>query len=679
MIPAHGGESNTTGRVSPPGSSPDNSHHAPALTALVAALVAPGTPCQRVRPHIERGPGTPATDGRALTAPASVARRLLEGRPTVAPLRPDLVALDIDGCATPRVLEELGRMAAAHGGQRAYRAASGSSMSEHHAYAVPAVERAAFIAAVEDMRTRWGLDGRDIPAGRAVALDIRAGDGGGVRLPWSAPIKSGGQPVRPLHPVHGYAVGPWECLDALEAALRAVGLPLEPAPRPSRSRARTATTAADTAVLDALDALEVEARDAATGAAALRRARRGITARPDGLESLEPWEREALERRPTVGQRSHAALIAGRVLWAHGYRAWADVAPMVEHFPALVKWRGRGDADAAAWWARESARWEAHTPRMSAADAATVEAWRTAGRAMPPALEAALWGVLEVMGQRGGITARPVAVRDLVTVGGAASTRSAHRRLCELVDIGVLEVARAWADGPEDEAARYTLTEPSEWGKLAQEYTGGALPPALEPPHPVWLEVGHTARRVLEHMTTGTGWTLTALSTLTGLDRGTVRAHVRELERVGLVTLTGRRWSVAPVLDLDGAGERVDAVGAHGRRCALVEVERTAWRAETVTELERAARELEAARAAVRADAERRRPVVVEVVEPVEVERVTAAAARAVVAGDAGRGWPVGGELELFGAVAATGGGGAAGGAPPDWFADGGGRSRWGA
>ena len=296
MIPAHGGESNTTGRVSPP-SSPDNSHHAPALTALVAALVAPGTPCQRVRPHIERGPGTPATDGRALTAPASVAARLLEGRPTVAPLRPDLVALDIDGCATPRVLEELGRMAAAHGGQRAYRAASGSSMSEHHAYAVPAVERAAFIAAVEDMRGRWGLDGRDIPAGRAVALDIRAGDGGGVRLPWSAPIKSGGQPVRPLHPVHGYAVGPWECLDALEAALRAVGLPLEPAPRPSRSRARTATTAADTAVLDALDALEVEARR--------RYGVPGAASRP-GRTAWSRWSRGS-GRRWSVGPRSASA------------------------------------------------------------------------------------------------------------------------------------------------------------------------------------------------------------------------------------------------------------------------------------------------------------------------------------------------------------------------------------
>ena len=130
------------------------------------------------------------------------------------------------------------------------------------------------------------------------------------------------------------------------------------------------------------------------------------------------------------------------------------------------------------------------------------------------------------------------------------------------------------------------------------------------------------------------------------------------------------------MLDLDGAGERVDAVGAHARRVSLVEVERAAWRAETVAEQDRAARDLETARAGVRADAERRRPVVVEGVE--RVERVESSAARAVVAGDPLRGWPVGVEVSMFGA-AAVAGGGSSGGAPPGWFADGGGRSRWGA
>lgn len=675
MIPANGGESNTTGRVShtAPASSPDNTHHAPALTALVAALVAPRTPCRRVRPLVERGPGIPDTDGRPLTSPGSVAARLLERRPVVAELRPDLVVLDLDGCATRPVLSALDAVAVEHGARLAYRAASGSRASEHHAYAVPEVERGAFVAAVESMRSAHGLDGSVQESGRWLDLDIR--DGLDVRLPWSAPIKPGGMVVQPLHPDTGVAVGPWECLDTLETALGAAGLPEQHPGRPRRSTRRTtATTAPDAGVLDTLDALEIEDRDASTGPAALRHARRGGPSHPDGLVDLEPGERAALECWPEFGQRSGAALRAGRVLWAHGYREWSEVAPLVEKYPAFVKWQTRPDA--AAWWARESARWSAWRAPVSGADAAVVESWRAHGRYMPPALETALHGVLEIMGDGRGVVARAVSVRDLVVVGGAASTQSAWRRLSDLVDAGVLEVSRAWADGPGDEATLYTLTDPSKWGKLIHEYTGGGAAPerALSPLHPLWAEISPGPRRTLEHMTAAASWTATGLSTAAGLDRGTVRTHLRELERVGLVVATGRRWSAAPVLDLDGAGERVDAVGAHARRVSLVEVERAAWRAETVAEQDRAARDLETARAGVRADAERRRPVVVEGVE--RVERVESSAARAVVAGDPLRGWPVGVEVSMFGA-AAVAGGGSSGGAPPGWFADGGRRVSW--
>ena len=675
MIPANGGESNTTGRVShtAPASSPDNTHHAPALTALVAALVAPRTPCRRVRPLVERGPGIPDTDGRPLTSPGSVAARLLERRPVVAELRPDLVVLDLDGCATRPVLSALDAVAVEHGARLAYRAASGSRASEHHAYAVPEVERGAFVAAVESMRSAHGLDGSVQESGRWLDLDIR--DGLDVRLPWSAPIKPGGMVVQPLHPDTGVAVGPWECLDTLETALGAAGLPEQHPGRPRRSTRRTtAPTAPDAGVLDTLDALEIEDRDASTGPAALRHARRGGPSHPDGLVDLEPGERAALECWPEFGQRSGAALRAGRVLWAHGYREWSEVAPLVEKYPAFVKWQTRPDA--AAWWARESARWSAWRAPVSDADAAVVESWRAHGRYMPPALETALHGVLEIMGDGRGVVARAVSVRDLVVVGGAASTQSAWRRLSDLVDAGVLEVSRAWADGPGDEATLYTLTDPSKWGKLIHEYTGGGAAPgrALSPLHPLWAEISPGPRRTLEHMTAAASWTATGLSTAAGLDRGTVRTHLRELERVGLVVATGRRWSAAPVLDLDGAGERVDAVGAHARRVSLVEVERAAWRAETVAEQDRAARDLETARAGVRADAERRRPVEVEGVE--RVERVESSAARAVVAGDPLRGWPVGVEVSMFGA-AAVAGGGSSGGAPPGWFADGGRRVSW--
>jgi hypothetical protein len=602
-----------------------------------------------------------------------VAARLLERRPVVAELRPDLVVLDLDGCATRPVLSALDAVAVEHGARLAYRAASGSRASEHHAYAVPEVERGAFVAAVESMRSAHGLDGSVQESGRWLDLDIR--DGLDVRLPWSAPIKPGGMVVQPLHPDTGVAVGPWECLDTLETALGAAGLPEQHPGRPRRSTRRTtAPTAPDAGVLDTLDALEIEDRDASTGPAALRHARRGGPSHPDGLVDLEPGERAALECWPEFGQRSGAALRAGRVLWAHGYREWSEVAPLVEKYPAFVKWQTRPDA--AAWWARESARWSAWRAPVSGADAAVVESWRAHGRYMPPALETALHGVLEIMGDGRGVVARAVSVRDLVVVGGAASTQSAWRRLSDLVDAGVLEVSRAWADGPGDEATLYTLTDPSKWGKLIHEYTGGGAAPgrALSPLHPLWAETGPGPRRTLEHMTAAASWTMTGLSTAAGLDRGTVRTHLRELERVGLVVATGRRWSAAPVLDLDGAGERVDAVGAHARRVSLVEVERAAWRAETVAEQDRAARDLETARAGVRADAERRRPVVVEGVE--RVERVESSAARAVVAGDPLRGWPVGVEVSMFGA-AAVAGGGSSGGAPPGWFADGGRRVSW--
>ena len=703
MIPANGGESNTPGRVSP-SSSPDDT---PAgLTALVAALVAPRTVVRPIRPEVERGKGSPgALPGRP-RKPESIARRIIDGDPMVAQLRPDVVTLDLDGCATRAVITELGTIADKHGARLAYRAASGSRASEHHAYAVPSAARGEFVAAVENLRKDWGYNGTDQPreqdGKRPKVIEIREGDGGGVRLPWSAPIKSGGRPVQPLHPDTGVAVDPWECLDALETALEAAGLPKCHPGLPRRSTRRTTAPTAPTveelrpAALDTMDALEVEERDAGTGAAALRAARRGTTARPDGLASLEPGERAALECSPPVGQRSDAALRAGRVLWAHGYRDWADAAPLVEKYPAFEKLRECGGKWARDWWARESARWAAYTPELSAGDRERIESWREVGRFMSPALDSALHGVLEVMEQRGSVTACPVAVRDVVVVGGAASTRSAWRRLTELVDAGVLEVSREWADGPADESTRYTLSEPGKWKESTQWFT---RPPAcapacsLSPLHPVWLALGATARRVLEHLTGGEPWTVTGLSTATGFSRPTVRAHVREMERVGLVVAVGRRWAVAPVLDLDGAGERVDAVGAHTRRVSLVEVERDLWRAETRDEQAIAARDLETARAGVRADAERRRPVEVEGVEPVEgvevegverVERVEVegdadAVARAVVAGDPLRGWPVGVEVSMFGAAAVAGGGGAAGGAPPGWFADGGGRSRWGA
>ena len=694
MIPANGGESNTTGRVSPPGSSPDDT---PAgLTALVAALVAPRTPCRRVRPKIENGPGIPPTDGRPLTSPGSVAARLLERRPVVAELRPDLVVLDLDGCANRGVITELGTIAHKHGARLAYRAASGSSMSEHHAYAVPEVERGAFVAAVEYQRDEWGHNGTDqLPekdGTRPKDIEIREGDGGGVRLPWSAPIKTGGHPVQPLHPDTGVAVDPWECLDALHAALQAVGLPKCHPGRPRRSKARTRTNTAPTveelrpAALDTMDALEVEERDAGTGVSALRAARRGMKSRPDGLADLEPGERAALNA-PASDDRSMDALTAGHVLWAHGYRAWADVAPMVERYPAFEKLRVEGGEWARDWWsrfARDRRKFDrkvaAGDRELSAGDRGRIEAWREVARGMSPALDSALHGVLEIMGQRGSVTACPVAVRDVVVVGGAASTQSAWNRLTELVDAGVLVVAREWADGPPDESTLYTLTDPGKWKESGHWFTPPLIrPPArsLSPLHPVWLVLGATARRVLEHMTGGESWTVTGLSTATGFSRPTVRAHVREMERVGLVVAVGRRWSAAPVIDLDGAGERVDAVGAHGRRCELVGVERDLWRAETRDDRVFAAHDLAVARAGVRADAERRRPVVVEGVERVEiegverVERVESSAARAVVAGDPLRGWPVGVEVSMFGA-AAVAGGGSSGGAPPGWFEDGG-------
>lgn len=221
-------------------------------------------------------------------------------------------------------------------------------------------------------------------------------------------------------------------------------------------------------------------------------------------------------------------------------------------------------------------------------------AWHGVARGYPPALESALCGVLEIMGDGRGVVARAVAVRDLVVVGGAASTRTAWRRLRALVDAGVLEVSREWADGPGDEATMFTLTEPP-----CGPITGGRPGAALSPLHPLWLEVGHNARAVLEHMTAGESWTMSALSRAAGLDRSTVRAHVREMERVGLVVAVGRRWAVAPVLDLDGAGERVDAVGAHARRVAVADAERALWHSTVPENRPALVRALEVARAAL--------------------------------------------------------------------------------
>lgn len=566
MLPVTG---QTTQHFQSPGASLRNEQR-DGLQRLLTGLIPHGTPCRR----LALTPDGIRSDGRALRAIASITDRALSTRPIVGVFRADLVLLDLDGCATPGVIDALDRLANEHDAVLAYRAASGSTDSEHRLYAVAESRRADLEAGVLRLRSQWGLDRTSARAGRIVDLDLRTGHS--IRLPGSVSLKPGRVwRVQPLD-ADGVAIDYPTAADMLETALEAVGLPTVPgAPVPSTASIPEPMTP---------------------------------IARPGHVRPLSAHARALIGRPVRAGDDSSLiALRAGYQLWAHGYRSWEQVEPVIMRARAFRKWQRR-IGDAPAWWARECVRWSELRPTRRHCDDARVQAWLLRMPELAPDLQASAVACLQVFGDGRGVEDRPIAVRDVVVLRGANSAATAYRRLRALENEGMITVTTEWTPEQREDAACYTLKEPL--CDFETPSTQDFVPvPLIEPLHPLWSAIGHNARHCLEHLADAhQPLTLTALAKRAQLGKSALRNGLQRLSEVGLVERRGNEWLLvsASGAALDAASEATDAPVFAASRVAIIEDERALWSADSEAEREKLREEIRERRAILGDDADGR-------------------------------------------------------------------------
>lgn len=544
------------------------------------------------------------------TATANKARRERSGNPieliteaeragggkaiwaVVAPIRSDLLVIDLDRCAEqvwPRLHEVLGDYSAT----TAYLARSGSPDSLHVILKCtsPASDRGIreFLA---DLRRHLNLSARRI--------DVLS-PGHLLRLPGSASLKPGGHHCTPvdddLTPITAVRTaerlrtalgsdepGPVQATFArhddgwcvqLDAEVYRPGLEVEVHRRDGQvKRVRIGAV-----VAHAGDRLRAAITDDLTPhsptpgpTVALSAAAQMHELAPDtdGAEELQWQAPRAWRRRTPISaqqwrilndtggeDRSAAATAAAWVLWDVGLRSFAAVRWFYAHCPAFAKFRDRdGDrrrarSACAAHWQSVAGRASAHRPPLDPADQALVDdALKEVATWDDPDLVAAAVAVITHRYSDGhGVADRPIAKRCLAGWMSICDSR-AFIHLQRLQERGLLVRTRDWRDGPANEAALYSLRVPS------QLYRGDGDHDVTDPYrlHPLWGQLGHTAHllwallsrtneptttadlaRSSHHSPGGSGWgVLGVLNTLTSLDLVT---------RTG--TGKGTRWSVA--------------------------------------------------------------------------------------------------------------------------------------
>lgn len=513
---------------------------------------------------------SPAATGRALThdggyntAIAAGEGHLLTlmqehpGAAVVAPLRPCFVVLDLDGAAA--LLPHLEDAAGVYGAALVYLAASGSPDSCHAVYACPSeAGRAGLVAAVERLRGWSGHAGVDLRTPSEV-----------LRLPGAPSLKPGGGPVTPAEHVGDgelLPIGPETALTRALDGLEAVGWSMGGASMDERL----------TRALEALGAREVvEVETPAPAVVALETV--------GGLH-LDPAARAALNTPAPAGIRypEHHARAAAHHLFRCGGRVWSEVAGVVRSAPALEAWRGPGGARK---WAAAATEWASYRPDMAGEDARVLEDAAAAAHLLPARLESALFAVLALMRKAGRVEAVAVSERCLVVAGAALSRETGGRLLGELEGAGVLTLARRWEDGPVSEAKQWTLRPVDAWKLTTATFDPISSPPPVPSPvpspvalHPIWLTVGHDARRFWALLSVGASTVADAADAL-GVPLRSAYRWRSALEAAGLVEARrdGRRvvWSA---VELEAAPGAVAAVGELEKRRELVAVERVAWR-----------------------------------------------------------------------------------------------------
>lgn len=539
--------------------------------SLYSALCDPTISARLLQPTSVDNEARPAGEGDP-DALMLQAERMGGGYAVVATIRPDLVALDLDGCAA-QVRPALTHAAEQLGAVLVYLARTGSEDSEHAVFGCPTDHsRARLLEVIAEVRAWAGLSARQI--------DHRYGAGGAIRLPGSASLKSGGGLVTPISEA-GRALSATAATRRAMQALQALGLPIAYSPATDAlSRQESATAHEDHATVVPLRAW---------------RPRRPFT----------PAELAALDTVPRPrDDRSQLALTAAWALWTSGIRSWSDARTHYAKRLVFAKYAQRADLGRSHWAALADG-WANYRGEVETTDQQRCDEWiQHAQTWTDHDAAAALVAVITHRFTDGrGITARPIPVRDLqgwLLVG----RRRAHELLLSLVECGALVRARAWADGPEHEGTLFDLGESVYRGNPGHEvHTPIQVP--LDPSRvlaPVWSALGHDAR-ALWSLLTPSGQTTPTLASSASLTPGDhsygARLLLGRLESAGLAVRSGRgrglRWSVGSgSLSAAATGLGVDARSAE----LLVRIshERAVWHSQTAAEQRLAQVELDSLR-----------------------------------------------------------------------------------
>ena len=617
---------------------------------LYRLLLAPGTTAWALAPTTT--PNRPvkerAGDAVELIGEAEQAGAGRAVWAVVAPVRTDLLVIDLDRCAS-QVWPQLQDVAGEHSAEVAYLAASGSPDSIHAALscATTAGEHA-ITDFLGRLRAQLGL-----PASR-VAVQPR---GHLLRLPGSASLKPGGRHCVPvdddLRPITAVAAvqrlesvlndrsapvqgeftrrdSRW-CVRVPAASYRA-GLEVEVRRRDGLIKVvelgEVAYTAGDRIIAEFVDAGDTPSNTASatSGLAPAPQLRLVGDDSDDALQWQSPraWRpRQSLSAADwqilndsTTSDRSAAATAAAWVLWRAGVGPFAAARWYYQHLPAFAKFRNRDrDSRGGGTSARSAcvAHWEAiaerartYRPPISPTDQDMLnDAFSAVATWDDPALVAAGVAVLtHRFGDGHGLRDRPIAQRDLAAWMFVCDSR-AHTYLKALVELGLLICARDWADGPPWQATLWHL------GATATIYRGHGTHdvthlrgPTSTPLQPLWGQLGFVAHAVWSctlRSPTTLGLQSRDIADKCGLKVGDhshgVLRVLRELAGLGLVTRVGlgrgTRWiGVNGPGVVAAAAEQVGAVERAQQLLARIVAERKVWHAEGPGERSRMATRL---------------------------------------------------------------------------------------
>ncbi|WP_428849493.1 hypothetical protein [Rhodococcus sp. KRD197] len=569
------------------------------LYQLIVDFSVPGRALAKASDGTETAQSLKAGNPLALITEAETLGFGTAAHAVVGRIRPDLLTVDLDGCAdviASGVLDAAETVNA----PLVHLAASGSHDSVHIVLAPPTDwARTHLTSMIDELRVWAGYDTRAVD----VLTPARY-----LRLPGAASLKPTGDVCRPI----ALDGTPLSALDAAARARNALSeVAASPAAAPQfaatghgRSRpAKTTVSTTDRIVRTlAQDAAPVVVTDVAPRA--WRRRKRF---------SYADWQ--LLMSHPAVGVRSDRATEAAWLLWRSGIRDWTMARWYYRNCPVFEKFAVRESAtpgSSRAHWESIASRARAHRPPLSDTDSAVI------GRVREhlctwtdrPAQAIAMLAVLEHRFTDGhGLTDRPIAVRDLMSWLNVASIGTAKRLLDDLVEQRALVISIPYAQTAPREASRYSLVDPQV--VLSQSHSehdvtilGTPLP--LTPTHgeplsPLWGLLGAGCWQVYSHLLGSSEPVVsTELASAVGLPVGTRRSGclrlLDALVNAQLVKRTGRgratRWiavagdAVRRAEEATGALERLKAVRTR------INAERASWHAETQTEHSKAQRVL---------------------------------------------------------------------------------------